>query len=119
MLTNHDIINAATEAGLCLPRCWSLDRVYNKEDIDCNQQWIANAPSDDEEQRRREIVNRELELANSQLQKLRSFVAILLRVTTHKVVPVDTNRRQTEIRFRFLAIADELASTSLDIEANP
>lgn len=67
----------ATEAGLCLPKCWDvlsyLDPGDRKEDAD----WVATSPTPDEQRRRQDIVDASHLRAQQTLQKLKRFAELI------------------------------------------
>ena len=76
-LTDQQLIDAAIEAGLCFPKCWSLDTT--PEDIADDDAWVQDGFNQDEAtgQHRQQLLNDARQLRANNLQRLRAFAALI------------------------------------------
>jgi hypothetical protein len=77
-LSDEQLIEAASQAGLCLPTCWGLVSPWGSmaDDDAENRQWVAQAAGD-ERQRRQAILDTSLRQRQERLAELRRFAELI------------------------------------------
>ncbi len=84
-MSDEQLIEAASQAGLCLPVCWGLAGSMADDDAE-NRRWVAQA-SGEERQRRQAILDTSLRQRQERLAELRRF-AELIRQLPEAELPV-------------------------------
>ncbi len=86
-MTDLEIIEAAEQANLCFPECWHLraELAPTLDDIKFEQEWLAGASSDEERQKRSELLVVGRRNAEGYMKVLRIFVNKIIEFHTKEV----------------------------------
>ena len=77
-MTDLELVEAATNAGLCVAQCWDLSELLNADDAETSENFIKNAETQEEREIRQRNVNHMRVRAQEKLEALRKFAALIL-----------------------------------------
>ena len=77
-MTDLELVEAATNAGLCVAQCWDLSELLNADDAETSENFIKNAETQEEREIRQRTVNHMRVRAQEKLEALRKFAALIL-----------------------------------------
>ena len=83
-MTDLEIIEAAEQANLCFPECWHLRAELDPtlDDIKFEQEWLAKAATDEDRQKRSELLAVGRRNAEAYMRILRIFVDKIIELHT-------------------------------------
>lgn len=77
-MSDLELVEAATNAGLCVADCWDLSELLNADDAEASENYIKAAETDEEREIRQRTVNHIRLRAQEKLDSLRKFAALIL-----------------------------------------
>jgi hypothetical protein len=77
-MTDLELIDAATKAGLCFADCWDLAELYNIRAAEETEKWIQAAETVEEKEEKRRIANHMRLRAQEKMNNLREFASLIL-----------------------------------------
>jgi hypothetical protein len=77
-MTDLELIEAATKAGLCFADCWDLAELYNVRAAEETEKWIQAAETVEEKEEKRRIANHMRLRAQEKMNNLREFASLIL-----------------------------------------
>ena len=83
-MTDLEIIEAAEQANLCFPECWHLraELAPTLDDIKFEQEWLAGASTEEDRQKRSELLVVGRRNAEAYMKILRVFVDNIIELHT-------------------------------------
>ena len=77
-MTDLELVEAATRAGLCVAQCWDLPELLHAGTAEDSENYIREAETDEERDARQRTVNHMRLRAQEKLDNLRKFAALIL-----------------------------------------
>lgn len=77
-MTDLEIIEAATKAGLCVASCWDLNELYNANDVEETEKWIKDSETKEEQEEKQRVANHMRLRAQEKMENLRAFAELIL-----------------------------------------
>ena len=77
-MTDLELIEYASKAGLCLPVCWDLDELYNANAAEETERWIHDSQTADEREEKQAVANTMRLRAQNRMNNLREFAELIL-----------------------------------------
>lgn len=77
-MTDLEIIEAATKAGLCVASCWDLNELYSANDVEETEKWIKDSETKEEQEEKQRVSNHIRLRAQEKMNNLREFAELIL-----------------------------------------